>query len=311
MTMSGKILRRDVILVVDDSPETLGFLTKALEMAGIDTLTADSGIRALEILKEITPNLVLLDAAMAGLDGFETCRRLKADRRVAHVPVVFMTGLSETEHVIEGLNAGGVDYVTKPIIIDELMARIRVHLGNARVAHGARTALDVTGRVLFVTDETGRLLWCTVQAESLLSAAFVTHYVPRDGLPPEVSDRLTGLIRAGMAQSAVSVRAAETGRQLEITFVSEMQPGEYLFRLAEDRSDDVNAFLRQHLPLTQRETDVLIWISRGKSNRDISEILDISPRTVNKHLEQIFTKLGVENRSSAAAQATRILALRN
>lgn len=219
-----------------------------------------------------------------------TCRRLKADRRVAHVPVVFMTGLSETEHVIEGLNAGGVDYVTKPIIIDELMARIRV---------------------LFVTDEAGRLLWCTVQAESLLSAAFVTHYVPRDGLPPEVSDRLTGLIRAGMAQSAVSVMAAETGRQLETTFVSQMQPGEYLFRLAEDRSDDVNAFLRQHLPLTQRETDVLIWISRGKSNRDISEILDISPRTVNKHLEQIFNKLGVENRSSAAAQATRILALRN
>jgi DNA-binding CsgD family transcriptional regulator len=83
-----------------------------------------------------------------------------------------------------------------------------------------------------------------------------------------------------------------------------------LFRLTEETPGDGD-LLQTRLGLTQREAEVLIWIAGGKPNRDIGEILGISPRTVNKHLEQIFTKLGVENRASAAAQATKILAARN
>src|SRR5450631_1984074 len=122
--MSGSTSRRDIVLVVDDSPEALGFLTSALEQANITALVAIDGATALDLLKNITPDLVLLDAIMPGLDGFEICRRLKANKATAHLPVIFMTGLSETQHVIEGLNAGGVDYVTKPIVIEELLARI-------------------------------------------------------------------------------------------------------------------------------------------------------------------------------------------
>ena len=101
---------------------------------------------------------------MPGTDGFETCRRLKQNRALAHVPVIFMTGLSDTEHIIEGLEAGGVDYVTKPIVPGELLARIRVHLANARMAQSARTALDAFGRFLLAVDGTGKVLWCTPQA---------------------------------------------------------------------------------------------------------------------------------------------------
>src|ERR1017187_2805835 len=176
--MSGSTLRRDIVLVVDDSPEALGFLTSALEQANITALVAIDGATALDLLKNITPDLVLLDAIMPGLDGFEICRRLKANKATAHLPVIFMTGLSETQHVIEGLNAGGVDYVTKPIVIEELLARIRVHLGNARVSHGARTALDATGRFLIATDAAGRLIWSTAQAETLLGAAFPSQDIP-------------------------------------------------------------------------------------------------------------------------------------
>ena len=81
-----------------------------------------------------------------------------------------MTGLSETEDIVKGLDAGGVDYVTKPIVPDELLARIRVHLANARVAHGARTALDTLGRFLLAANRAGRMLWCTPQAAKLLAA---------------------------------------------------------------------------------------------------------------------------------------------
>jgi DNA-binding response OmpR family regulator len=309
--MNGNARRRDIVLVVDDSPEALGFLTSALEQANITALVAIDGASALELLKNVTPDLILLDAVMPDMDGFETCRNLKANKQTSHLPVIFMTGLSETEHVIQGLSAGGVDYVAKPIVIDELIARIRVHLSNARVAHGARTALDATGRFLVSTDAAGQLIWSTLQAEALLSAACPTHDVHNDGLPVEVSEALAALIRGGRSQSASQAVVAATKKRLKFVYLSHMQPNEYLFRLTEDDADNNSDFLRQQLALTQREAEVIVWIAHGKSNRDISEILGISPRTVNKHLEQIFTKLGVENRASAAAQATRLLALRD
>jgi DNA-binding CsgD family transcriptional regulator len=90
--------------------------------------------------------------------------------------------------------------------------------------------------------------------------------------------------------------------------LSPIGPDELLFRLSEKRSTDDQNMLQQQLGMTVREAEVLLWLSRGKSNREIGQILGISPRTVNKHLEQIFIKLGVENRASAAARAARLLA---
>jgi DNA-binding response OmpR family regulator len=165
-------VRRDTLLVVDDTPETLGFLTDTLDHAGFTVLIATDGESALRLLGQITPDLVLMDAVMPGLNGFDTCRRMKRNKMLAHVPVIFMTGLTETENVLEGLAAGGVDYVTKPLVVDELLARIRVHLANARVAAGTRAALDATGRFLLAADANGRLLWCTPKARQLLVDLF-------------------------------------------------------------------------------------------------------------------------------------------
>jgi DNA-binding CsgD family transcriptional regulator len=205
--------------------------------------------------------------------------------------VIFMTGLSDTEHVVRGLEAGGVDYVAKPIVIDELLARIRVHLANARTANRARLALDATGRFLLAANAAGRMIWCTPQAEKRLTAA-LADFSPENFLLPRGHS-----LQAG-------------SHLLTFTFLSRTGPDEYLYRLTETGGGQEEAFLRQYLSLTTREAEVLIWIARGKSNRDISDILGISPRTVNKHLEQIFTKLGVENRASAAALAVGALATR-
>ena len=151
--------KRDIVLVVDNSPETLRMLTDAIEDAGMTVLVARDGAAAMSIVDRMTPDVILMDAVMPGLDGFETCRRLKRDAGLAHVPIIFMTGLTETEHIVQGLEAGGVDYVTKPIVPDELLARIRVHLANARLTHSARTALDVSGRFLLAVDGVGKILW--------------------------------------------------------------------------------------------------------------------------------------------------------
>src|SRR5262245_16107613 len=167
--MANESARRDTILVVDGTPETRGLLTDTLDHAGFTVLIAMDGHSALELLDQITPDLVLMDAVMPGMSGFESCRRIKQEKMLANLPVIFLTGLSESAHVVEGLAAGGVDYVTKPIVVDELLARIRVHLANARAAQGAGEALDASGRFLFATDRTGKLLWCTPKAKEILA----------------------------------------------------------------------------------------------------------------------------------------------
>ena len=104
--------------------------------------------------------------------------------------------------------------------------------------------------------------------------------------------------------------APDSPIKLELSVISQIGSDEILLRLIEGDPNNDQLVLRNKLQLTQREAEVLLWIARGKSNRDVAEILTLSPRTVNKHLEQIFNKLGVENRTSAAALAARTLGAR-
>ena len=304
----SKSAARDIVLVVDDSPDTLRMLTDAIEEAGMTVLVAREGAQALAMIARVTPDVILMDAVMPGMDGFETTRQLKHDKGLAHVPVIFMTGLSETGDIIKGLNAGGVDYVTKPIVPEELLARIRVHLANARLARSAYTALDVSGRFLLAANLEGQLLWCTPQATSLLGAAIRDFSAKYYVLPPDVQRWLGE--RAGDASPApdtVELKSDQGRVRLRLSFVGQIGPDEILLRLMEGEVGTEAELLKRKLMLTQREAEVVLWIARGKANRDIAEILSLSPRTVNKHLEQIFSKLGVENRTAAAAIAVRAL----
>lgn len=297
----------DLILVVDDDPEVRAIVVTALETAGLAAISAGGGRAALALVAQAKPSLIVLDAMMDDLSGFETCRRLKAQADTAHLPVIFMTGLSETEHVIEGLRAGGVDYVTKPLVLEELVARVNVHLANARFAESARTALDVAGRSLLAVDATsGAVLWRTPQAADLLSGA-------NDGssaLPPTLAAVVTSMTAHPPEPGVAPMVVMLEDRRLEVAYLGNMGK-EIYFRLNESVQGREPDILRSALQLTQREAEVLVWIAHGKPNRDISEILNISPRTVNKHLEQVFAKLGVENRAAAAAIATRIVSARS
>jgi DNA-binding NarL/FixJ family response regulator len=303
--MSEPVKARDIVLVVDDSPETLGFLTDALEKFGATVLVATEGAHALDIAERITPDVVLMDAVMPGMDGFETTRRLKRNAALAHVPVIFMTGLSETENIVEGLESGGVDYVTKPIVLDELFARIRVHLANARTAQSARHALDTAGRTLLAANREGAILWCTPQAVKLIEEALPDW----DGaaLPEPLRTWLRVVGGPVATMPAPPTIPIDDQRRLHFSLLSATSESEILFRISIDGTDAQTAILRKLYAVTMREAEVLLWVAQGKSNRDIAEILGLSPRTVNKHLETIYQKLGVENRASAAIVAVRAL----
>ncbi|MEW6163493.1 MAG: response regulator [Pseudomonadota bacterium] len=202
-----------VVLIVDDLPENLSMLHDALDDAGYKVLVATNGESALARARQALPDVILLDAVMPGIDGFEVARRLKADFSTRHIPIVFMTGLTETEHVVAAFAAGSSDYVTKPVRPPEVLARIAAHLRTARQLQDALKA-----------------------SESFDDDALV-------------------------------------------------------------------ARLLDAFPLTPREAEVLFWVIKGKTSKDIGDILGTSPRTVNKHLEHVFEKLGVETRTAAAGLA--------
>jgi DNA-binding NarL/FixJ family response regulator len=295
--------KRDVALVVDDSPETLRLLTDALDGAGMTVMVALDGAAAMRIVDQITPDIVLLDAMMPGMDGFETCRRLKRDAGLDHVPIIFMTGLAETEHIVRGLEAGGVDYVTKPIAVEEMLARIRVHLANARLTQSARAALDVSGRYLLAVNSAGKIMWATPQAQKLLSDT-LSPGGDDDVVLPEPIPQWLEQARKGKAGSKAEIMAALPGNErLRLQYMGKLGANEFLLRLAKDSGTETPAEFSSELGLTAREGEVLSWLSKGKTNRDIAQILGLSPRTVDKHLEQIYSKLGVENRTAAAAIA--------
>jgi DNA-binding NarL/FixJ family response regulator len=306
--MTDAPLHRDSVLVVDDQPESLRMLTDTLESSGISVLVATSGQGALDLMGHIVPDLVLMDAVMPGMDGFAATAKIKANPATRHVPVIFMTGLTESEHVIEGFEVGGVDYVRKPVNVHELLARVRVHLGHARAVQVSTIGLDATGRMMLATDLGGRFLWCSPLAESVI-ARLEPGWCSQSGqLPEPVRATIERLLQRRDTPGTtlrIDWREDAGDYALELVLIAQYRENEVLIRLNQFDPEGDAAKLQTRLGLTEREAEVLLWISYGKSNADISEVLAISPRTVQKHLERIYEKLGVETRAAAAAIAIR------
>lgn len=302
----------DIVLLVDDLPQSLGALAQELEADGYTVLVAHSGDAALQRLDLVSPDAILLDALMPGLSGFETCRRLKANAAWSHIPVIFMTGLSETAHIVEAFDAGGVDYVVKPVRAAEVLARLATHVRNARAVRLAREALDVGGHGVLVVDGRGRIAWQSPQAQRWLGEFFA------DGSTGAPSDRCAHWLAAadapalaGASPEAASTvlcrQAAADGRTLLARRLGDIGMGEAMWLLSLQRPGEAAASRLATAALTPRETEVLSWVAKGKTNRDVGDILGLSPRTVNKHLEHVFEKLGVETRAAATALASREL----
>ncbi len=302
----------DIVLIVDDVPENLSLLHDALDTAGYTVLVATNGESALQRAGHSRPDVMLLDAVMPGMDGFEVARRMKADFATQHIPIIFMTGLTETEHVVAAFAAGGADYVTKPIKPQEVLARIAAHMQNARQMKQARSALDAFGQAtVAVRAADGRLVWQTPLARKLLRDYFTIEY---DQAPPRLLSWIAEAQKAAAENREPPVLVADEARRLLATLHDPSHlghEGEWLLVLREENHAAVIEALIAAFRLTAREAEVLYWVSKGKINKDIGEILGTSPRTVNKHLEHVFEKLGVETRTAAANLAmSKVAAVR-
>lgn len=296
------------ILVVDDVPANLSVLLDALHGAGHRVLVAESGESALELLPNVVPDLVLLDVRLPGIDGFATCHRLKCDARWRDLPVIFLTSLDEPAEKVRAFTAGALDYVTKPIEPAEVVARVDAHLrlrrlqaelaekNEALAAEVAerreaedrlRHSLD---RAVLVADAAGRVTFATTLAEYLLRKYFPetpTGALP-DGFRPLLATANAGDLRFASGDGALVAQV----------YKSPVAGSQCCLVLEETRPQPTPAtFLK--LGLTLREAEVFYWVSEGKSSPEIALLLELSARTVEKHISNIYIKLGVENRASA------------
>ena len=197
------------ILVIDDDPRLRQQCVELLKLEGYEVAEARNGREGIERARREPPDLVLCDITMPEMNGHRVLETLRAEPRTAHLPFVFLTGWSEQEDVRTGMNLGADDYLTKPVVPEELAAAVRARLRRAE-------ALKPAGR--------------------------------------------------------------GSGREAE---PADLEP----------------------LGLTPREAEVLFWVARGKTNDEIATVLGIGLTTVKKHLESTYAKLGVENRTTAAAMA--------
>ena len=304
--MGNNAAQGAIVLIVDDVPENLAVLHDALDESGYVVLVATDGKSALERAVETTPDVILLDALMPGMDGFEVARCLKSHVMTQPIPIIFMTGLTETEHVVAAFDAGGSDYVTKPIRPPEVLARIASQVQHARRLQQTTHALDTFGQgMMAVRPDDGQILWRTPLAKRLLeryledvstlSPEVLRHWQEDSGNPGEPEQKTCNVNR--------------DGHRLTLSRQRVTAEGGWLIALREEDDTLIVQALAQGLQLTLREAEVLYWVVRGKISRDIADILGTSPRTINKHLEHVFMKLGVETRTAAAAKAMNVVRL--
>lgn len=285
------------VLVVDDSADSLSLISDLLEEVGISTLVALDGKQALSIAKNIRPDLILLDAIMPNMDGFETCSELKRLSSLKSVPVMFMTGLSDTQSIVKGLSVGGVDYLTKPVNPDELLARMKVHLSNAASTDNAYQVLDSLGQFVIIVTEQADVVWATPDTYALLAR------IDWAGN----KDKTSYWLRQDLEPNSRLVIPLEGDEFAEFRFIEKRDQTGFSLRIILNSPTAGAQTLQNRLSITKRESEVLFWLANGKSNKEIAEILAMGVRTVNKHLEQVFPKLGVENRTAAAGVAIRLL----
>jgi DNA-binding response OmpR family regulator/DNA-binding CsgD family transcriptional regulator len=306
------------VLIVDDLPANVDVVLGFLVEAGYRVLVSDSGYRALEQLARTLPDIILLDLMMPGLDGIETCKRIKANQEWSHIPVIMMTAADELSKKLAAFKAGAVDFVTKPVQPEEVQARVQTHLQlrdlqksleqkNQELAEEIELRLDAEKQLetsleqaLLVVNQQGQVLFATGQARVLLNTFFA------QGSDKNLPGELQTWLRGPDSQRPKLISHKKRG-EIEVDHFALSKTGNVSLLRIEHRNGDNGPKALLSLGVTAREAEVLYWISEGKTNPEIAIIIDASLNTVKKHAINLFAKLGVETRTAAARLALGVL----
>jgi len=306
---------KGVVMIIDDTPENLALLSDTLSEAGYRVLVATDGQSALEQIRYMLPDIILLDIIMPGINGYETCHRLKANTATAQIPVLFMTALGDLDDLLKGFGEGAVDYIVKPIRPPEVLARVEAHLLTARQVKRAEEVLNHGPYAALAINKEGFITWLPAAALAWLRESMGASGAPE---PLSVGKRIPVLLLEWALLQMAQPNQKENG-PFEIRRGGEHYTAkligcsngvESLLLLEKHGGEWDLDSLKNSLGLTAREAEILMWISRGKTNKEVGLIIGSSPRTINKHLEHVFEKLGVATRAAAVSMALQRAAKR-
>lgn len=297
-----------IVMIVDDTPNNLAVLSDTLSESGYRVLVATDGLSALEQIAYLKPDIILLDVIMPGIDGFETCNRLKADPNTAAIPVIFMTARSELDDLLRGFEEGAVDYVVKPIRPPEVLVRVATQLKQVKDMQRVENALNNNPYATLAVNKTGHITWLPTAGSHWLCEFLQCQSLPETLkvgalLPTPIHDWLKRQLALPADQEQQAFDSVRSGIRFSAKFTACINADEYLLQMEKHSGEWDLDSVKASLGLTFREAEILMWISRGKTNKEVGLILDTSPRTVNKHLEHIFEKLGVVTRAAAVSIA--------
>jgi DNA-binding NarL/FixJ family response regulator len=258
----------DTVLIIDDHPGNLGVAVGHLEGHAYEVLTARDGETGVQRARSTRPSVILLDVEMPGIDGYETCRRLKASAETRDIPVLFITVRDDAEAKLRGFEVGAVDYVTKPFEAAELVARVRTHLELRALRQGLEA--EVARRTAALAQELALREQVLREREALLD------------LVRQQSDQLRELTRAWMETRGEDRRTAPRG----------------------DDADKLR--LEALLDLSAREGEVLQLIVDGRSNKEIAGTLDLARTSVSTYRMRLMKKLGVDDMAALVRRASEL-----
>jgi DNA-binding response OmpR family regulator/DNA-binding CsgD family transcriptional regulator len=322
--------KRPIVLIVDDTRIEIQIMATALSMKGYQTAVAMNGREALDNIEKISPDLILLDIMMPGMDGFEVCRTLKGSASTMDIPVIFLTVKDEIEDIVKGFDAGAVDYVTKPFNSSELLARVRTHvelkkkkdnekylisrltatLAEQRQAEEAlRQAHD--NLELIVGERTAELLLKNRQLSEEIEErkrAEVNLELKSQKLE-EFNTALKVLLSQRQAdKKALEERVMANIKNLIMPHIKKLKKNifkkteaEVYVNIIESNLKNITSSFSQtlsskYLNLTSKEIQVANLIKEGKISKNIAVLLNVSGRTVDFHRKNIRSKLGLQKK---------------
>jgi DNA-binding response OmpR family regulator/DNA-binding CsgD family transcriptional regulator len=308
------------ILLIDEASSLVETVTKPLRHNGFQTYVAENGPSIRRQLKRRLPDLILINVESAnGVDGVDAWNRIRAIPGCAALPIILLTEKPVAQ--FRGFEVGAVDYLIKPIDMDELIVRVNAYLRLEKT----RFSLEETNRRLEKEIDLRRIAHSSLQ-RSLDRAVIVAfrrkewsiHFrtqiadvLLRKHFSHEYEQRFSEQAEA-WAQSPLenAVVAGHNGELLSVrTFRDPDHADLAVFFLSESCCSETASIriLKKHLGLTERESEVLFWIAQGKTSPEIGIILDAATTTVKKHVQNILSKLELENRLSAALLANELL----
>ena len=271
LSTTGDFLTQDaVIMIIDDSPDSLKLLSEILLVQGFQVRQALSGRVALSVIQQQPPDLIILDIRMPEMDGFEVCRQLKTNEKTRSIPVIFISGLEQTDDKIKAFEVGGLDYITKPFEPTEVMVRVKRHLELSRMQQNLE---DMVQQRTIKLEESNTAMKVLLEHRRSEQGKFEENVVSH------ISTLISPYVKR-MQESDLD------SRQTALMDVIELN-------LNEVTANFSGKLYSRALGLTRREMEVASLIKIGKTNQEMAVILSVSGHAVSFHRQNLRKKLGL------------------